>query len=390
MPCTPGTCPTNQPLTEANYGSGSGGAFAHYAHMGWVGFVKLNFKRDIGAVPAGEIQLRVTGADINLSQEIQAADVIDGRIDRTAYWLGPKMAEGTLNFPVVADNLVGGCPDPTEMKEQAARLLNSVWGWALTRDSYGRLCYWDTDIALRYANHAAFKYVNSIVNELTLNIAKEDMATIDLGVISQRREAEYYPQETSQPTITDFLSPARVLTWNDFTVNGVGACDLTGNLFHSNQVREFSMTINNNAERFYTLNGTLFPVDINVGKRDITGSLTLLGYNHDLRRRAEGNDTRFTSKDQIRIAAYIGDDRSVDGTSRDWTGSACSAPTTAIFAKALTGVIFQIEEVAMTNEVLETTVNYLAFGSDEADANYEGILPATSGAATSGAFPAWG
>lgn len=385
MPCTPGSCSTNLPLTEPNYGYGSGGAFEHYAHPGWVGFVKLAIKRNIGSISAGDILLRVTGADVNLSQDVNAADVIDGRIDRTAYWLGPKMAEGTLNFPIVADNLVGGCVDAADAQTQASRLLNTIWGWSLTRDSYGRLCYWDTDVIIRCANHAAFRYVNSIVNSFDMTVTHEDMATIDLNILSQRREDSYFPSETSQPNLTDFLSPARVLSWNDFTVNGLAACDSDSVLFHSNQVREFRMSINNNAERFYTLNGTLYPVDINVGKREVTGTLNLLGYNHPLRQRAEANDTRFTSKDQIRVAAYIGDDRSASGSSRDWVSDACTAPSTAIFAKSLAGVVFSIEEVSMTNGMLETSVDYVSFASDESDANYTSFIPTASGD-----FPAWG
>jgi hypothetical protein len=64
--------------------------------------------------------------------------------------------------------------------------------------------------------------------------------------------------------ISDFLAPARVFTWNDISKTpwgcdndaGLAANDL---LFSSSQVREFSMEVNNNAERYYTLNGTLYP-----------------------------------------------------------------------------------------------------------------------------------
>jgi len=383
MPCTPATCSDSPHLTDGNIDPNSvaGGPFEHYAHMGWVGSAALNFKKDIGNLSAGSrVTMRVTGADIRLSQEINSSDVIDGRIDKTAYWLGPKIVEGTLNFPIVADNATGGCIDPADVQTSAANLLNAIWIWGTTRDGYGRMCYWNTDIDVRYANHAAFKYLDSIINELNFSVTQSDFATMDLGIIARRREE--FNEPLTEPASATFLSPARVLTWNDFSFTGVGACDTTNLLFRSNQVRDFKMTIDNNAERYFTCNGTLYPVDINVGKRDISGSITLLGYNHLLRKRAEGNDSRFTSKDTIRIAAYIGDDRSTTGTSRDWTGDAWVAPTGSIFAKALTGVIFQIEEVSMTNEVLETTVNWLAFGADDNNDtdnnNYEAIIPGTS------------
>ena len=397
MPCNTVSCPTCNPLMDANFSPAlvGGNAFnSQYAHMGWVGFTKMNFKRAINtpngsSIPAGSILVRITGADLHLAQEVNRADVIDGRIDSTAYWLGPKIAEGTLNFPVIADNLEGGCVETGKVQEQASKLLNAVWGWTTTRDAFGRLCYWDTDIDLRYANHAAFKYTNCLVNEFTLNVAQSDMATIDLGIMATARDASYSSSSATvmeDPQLTSFLSPARVLTWNDFTINGIGQCDYSGILFHSNQVREFNMTINNHADRFFTLNGTLFPVDINVGKREVTGTLKLLGYNHVLRQRAEANADRFTSKDEIRMAAYIGYDTALSNTTRDWTGSGISPPTGSIWGKSINGVIFQIEEVSMTNEVLETTVNYLAFGVDSGfeGGNYETFIPATSAD-----FPAW-
>jgi len=59
---------------------------SHFANMGWVGFVKLF----IPSLNANNI-LRATSADINLSQTIDMPNVIDGRIDRTVYQLGPKL-----------------------------------------------------------------------------------------------------------------------------------------------------------------------------------------------------------------------------------------------------------------------------------------------------------
>jgi len=144
------------------------------------------------------------------------------------------------------------------------------------------------------------------------------------------------------------------------------------------------MEVNNNADRFYTLNGTLFPVDINVGKREITGSLTLLGFNHALREVAETNQDRFSEKNEIRVAYYIGEDTDVTGIGRDWFTE--TEPAQAIFAARLASVVFRIEEVSMTNDVLETTVNYLALASDKDGANYTAIIADPD---PSCYYPAW-
>ena len=390
MPCTPQSCPSvSTPQIEANFGSRRG-AYQHLAHMGWVGFVKLNFKSPVGGTGglSGDVMLRVSSADLKLSQEINNADVLDGRIDRTAYWLGPKIVEGSLSFPIIADNGLQGagasCPDPNDL-DQAGKLLNAVWAWGTTRDRFGRMCYSNTDMMIRYANHAAFTYHRCLINTLSFKVAQGDLATFDLGVYGTSRttlvtnEGGYNPDEAK---IDDFLSPARCLSWNDFTIYGEEGC--TGSftyLFNSNQVREFNMEVNNNADRFFTLNGTLFPADINVKKREITGSMTLLGYNNNLRVRAETNQERFTSKDKIHVAAYIGKDTHLD----DGIGGHRELRETelgAIWQPSLTGVVFQIEEVSLTLDALETTVNYIAHGTD--DNYYEAIDPPTSCG-----FPAW-
>lgn len=86
MPCTADTiCNRTQTGTfsQPNFVPDPVG---HFANMGWVGFVKLN----IPSLNARNI-LRATSADINLSQDITMPDVIDGRIDRTVYQLGPKI-----------------------------------------------------------------------------------------------------------------------------------------------------------------------------------------------------------------------------------------------------------------------------------------------------------
>lgn len=403
--CGPSTAPATDALINPNFMEGpdaTGNAFQHYAHMGWVGFVVLDVTGG-----GNKTHLRVTGADINLSQEVNTADVIDGRIDRTAYWLGPKIVEGTLNLPVVADTLPeslsvdGECPAASDISGSdsvAANLLNTIWDWAVVRDHYGRLCYDRANLDIRYANHAAFQFQRCLVNELTMNVTQGDMVTFDLSVIGRNRRSEGYStaeEVLSQPQSEYFLSPARVLTWNDITINGIGGCT-TGEadkLFFSNQVREFSMTVANNADRFYTLNGSLFPVDINVGKREITGSMTLLGLNHRLRELAETNQNRFTEKNEIRLAAYIGNDVGTGATeigdSRDWTTpieslTSTDYPANSIWARRLASVVFQIEEISMSNDVIETTVNYLALASDKDEANYEALIPASSCG-----FPAW-
>ena len=231
-----------------------------------------------------------------------------------------------------------------------------------------------------------------------MTVTQSDIVSFDIDVIGAARNRADEPAE-SDPTgmsISDFLSPARVMTWNDVTISGVGGCgsgqEELNRLFGSAQVREFSFEINNNAERYYSLSGRLFPIDINVSKREITGSLTLLGLQDRLSERAEAQQDNFTRKDEIRMMMFIGDEavsgtgNNAVGVSRDWF-ALTDTPSTMnnaqpFFWKKFTGVIFRIEEMSMTNELYETTVNWLALGNDQ-----EGYLAITP--ASSCEFPAW-
>lgn len=351
----------------------------HFANMGWVGFANIAIANL--TPPAGQI-LRVTSADVNLSQDITLPDVIDGRIDRTVYQLGPKIVEGTLSLPIIADDVAGGCP--SSVTSVAGQLLSDLWCWSMARGEQGRLLFPNATVDIRYANHAAFVFDHCLVNTFNLSVTQGDQIALDLGLIGRGRSAS--PDPSTSPIITDFLAPARVLTWNDITVTGWGGCSNVGPLWFSNQVREFSMEVNNKAERFYTLGGSLFPIDINVGQREITGTVKLMGLNENLRLLAETNQNRFTEKNEIRMGVYIGDDTFSPGVgggtfnSRDWTGT--DAPGNPIWARKLTSVVFRIEEIAMTNEVLETTVNWLALANDQN--NYEAIDPCPSTT-----FPVW-
>lgn len=407
MPCSPTSCPSagnpiNLSGTGPNFDTqqyGTGLASETLAHMGWVGFVVLNFD-STSSIGSSRTHLRVTGADLNLKQEVTTPDVIDGRVDRTVYQLGPKLVDGTLNIPMIADlpsslanggNSGASCQFGVGNLTYAGTLMNNIWDWASIRDTFGRMCNY-AGVDIRYANHAAFSFDKCLVNTLTMNVAQSDLVSWDINVIGRSRNdpsGVMTPSDvlTVGPKAARFLSPARVMTWNDVTINAVTGCT-NRVLFYSNMVRNFSLEVNNHIDRYYTLNGSLFPVDINAGKREVTGSLTLLGMIHELRKLAQTNQDRFSEQNELRLAYYIGNDTQTTGTRRDWTDpptGTLNPPTGSIFAKRLASTIFQIEEVSMTNEVLETTVNYLSLASDKNEANYEFTVPGTSCG-----YPAWG
>jgi hypothetical protein len=349
-----------------------------FASMGWVGYVVLNIQQ----LNRKQV-LRVTNSTLNLRQEVTLPDVIDGRIDKTVYQLGPKIVEGDLTMPLVADvdpasvTSLSGCVNASDIiSATSAGLMDTLWCWAGSRSAAGRMMYDQASLDVRYANHASFRYDRAMANRLSLEVTESQPVNVTVGIIGRSRNRYETPEV--DPPLSDMLAPARVLTWNDFSVDGFRGCTGADTaLFYSNQVRQFSFDITNNVERYYTLNGDLMPADINARKREITGTMRLMGMNHELSRLAEGNQDRFTEKNWINMALYIGN------STYDYNSATFKPRSgTPVWLKKITSVVFKVEELSMTNELFETTVNWQALANDQS--NYEAFDPATSCS-----FPPW-
>lgn len=344
------------------------------AKMGYVGSVTF-----LGTT-AGNIRVRATSADIRPSQEISYPTVIDGKIDRTLYQLGPRLVGGNVAFPLVHEgmqNIASGrsCDQLTSKTLGAA-----FWEMAVRRDSFGRLIN-QFDAQVRYTDDTAFLYPACIINSMTISVAQSDSVNVTLDVWGGANSDDNVRQPS--PNVEpDFLSPARVVTWNDFLLRVYGD---NGELeqIRGDWIRNFEVTVNNNAERFFTLNNRLAPQDITAKKREISGSLTLMGRNPGLSELAYNNQERFTSTARIAFGYSLGGAGSI------------------AFTTALHGVIFEIEEIAITNELVETTVRYAALG--DCDNGFEateignqaalpdgsGWAPGVFGGRSSVGFPNW-
>jgi hypothetical protein len=319
------------------------------AYMGYVGYVQLK--------PEGEAYtLRVTSADISLKQEVNAPDVIDSRYDRTVYQLGPKEIDGSIAFPAVYDESGG------------ADIIRTVYNYAVTRltpdGSLGQM-----DIDVRYApgntwpNQADFTYTGCVINSWQFSVAQSDMVNITVEVIGEERLEP--GMETSDNTFEMFNAfnfsdtttsdgsytaqeNTRVITWNDARIEitpGRGDTATISGEF----VRTFEANINNNAERFYTLNGQLFPQAIAPTKRDVNGNVGIMGRHIALA--ALARDNQWYSFEESTIA--FGFVPTVN-TASDSTGQ-----IQPVFGVLLPNIVFKIEEMALTNDLFETTMNWI-------------------------------
>lgn len=316
------------------------------AYMGFVGFVRLMPTDPIpGWRQPDNFLIRATSADIRLSQEITRPDVVDSRYDKTVYQLGPKLIEGTIAFPAIYDQ-VGD-----------TNVFEALYRYAVTRHpSDGLLTPFDMDV--KYAasrgaeQQAEFTYKGCIANTWEFSVTQGDVVNCSTSVIgitriptqlkSPGRNDDYTDCAGQDFDTNSSLGTTRIVTWADARVRvnpGRGTTLPIDGRF----IREFTVSINNDAERFYTLNQQLFAQAIAPRKREITGSLVLMGRNPALSQIAETNEE------------FCNESSSLDFGYVSKTNSTCPG---ADFSVRMPNVIFQIEELALTNDLFETTVNW--------------------------------
>jgi hypothetical protein len=288
------------------------------ASLGYVGWIKLS---GTGGAP----YIRVTSADIKATQGIDKPSLIDGMYDKTTYKLMPIEIGGSLQFPAVYEAVQGSSMTPAEF----------LWQAAFYRSSSGRLLYPISTAQLKYYDGFGYTFTDCSPESYEFSVTQGDSVNINVGMWARTRE----PSVTATgPSYTN--RNTRIVTWQDTQfVIGSGAGD---NLLPKNTIRTFSFTLNNALQRFYTVGtGDLYPVDIAPTKRDLTGSITFMGVNQDIAALAASNDTRCYEHNTLSFGYSVN------------TGSCTSQ-----FIVPFTGVVFQIEELGLSNELVESTVNY--------------------------------
>lgn len=292
------------------------------AQMGFVGFAQF-----IG-VPGATDLIRTSSCDIMLRQDIDAPDIIDGRYDRTLYKLGPFEAGGGMEFPAIFGT--GSCQ---------YSIAGGLLGMAVNRQgASGLLQSFDTNIRYTNANYtgdSAFTYKDCIINSYKFSVTQGDQVNISLDIIALYRQENASMPYPPGPSLTPVT---RIITWNDSYVN-ITLGD--GTDIASAWVRSFEANFENNAERYYTLNGSLYPQAVAPRKRDITGSLTVLGRNNFLADRA-----------------YTNADRCVANATIDFGYNVSASGCCGAMNIRLPNVVFQIEEMSQTVDLFETTINW--------------------------------
>ena len=297
---------------------------------------------------ANPFKIRASSVGLNAKQEVNFPELIDGSIDRTAYSLGGYMVEGDLGFPMIHEGTSlasngGNIPSSKASCSPFTKsMAEAMWKLASMRDGKGRLKY-NADLAVVYPDNTVFVYKTSYINNLSMKVAQQGQVELTSSWIGLGK----IPGSGSFSKAPNYLSPARIVTWNDFTMLAYSAAGSTGRIgvdIDGEGVREFNVTLNNNIDRAFTLNGSLNPQDVYARKRQVNGSIKLLGRSKYLNRMGEENTKYFTSDEHIAFGYKIG------------TGN-------IYWATVLHGVIYKPEEMTLNPaDVFETTVNYEAAG----------------------------
>lgn len=281
-------------------------------------------------------KLRVSSLGLRASQELSPMDTIDAAYDNTAYRLGPVRIEGDMSFPIP--------------------VLNNKWlsimKLGIERNSItGQLQNKNITVDASYDHLIGYRYEECSVNTMSVSIASEEALEVTMNLIGTKRIPS-----TKVPISGN--APERVLTWNEVQITSggsmTGSGTSTGGAVVSDQVRNFSFEVNNNNTVFFALKDTIFALKDNIvaGKREVTGSMEAAWNGGGLANFAYTVNAD-NGKNYCQSDLWI---------QMDLTAN-CGA-SSALPAIKFWGILYNMEEISMTNDFFMGTQTWRAYGND--------------------------
>jgi len=288
------------------------------APMGYLGFVKVT-----GG--GADINFRALSCSLAAKQAIQHPDVIDGRVDRTTYQLGPVEVEGDVGFPVVVSAAEGN-------------ILGLIWPFVTQRDVNGELFPPEgRQVYVQYSTGIRRSFNGCKPNTFEIKCTAQERVEGTIGFMGTTIDEGGGSEKVT-------VSPARILTWDQVLISIAG----DNVRAETCQIKEFTCRINNNMSRNYTFcpGVGLFATNISTGKRHVEGTLGFQGW-------ALTEDAAITNSQRSTANATL-------------TASIGIAPVN--FTKTFKRVIFEYQSIDLTVGVLTSTVNWFAHADDGTDA----------------------
>jgi hypothetical protein len=314
--------------------------------------------------------IRITSFGMKATQTLETMDTIDGVYDRTAWRVTPLSVEGDIAFPLPANKegkTTATTPPFEQLLEFAAARQDVLAGNPGGSTANAGDLINSRELLADYDNTVSYKYTGCKCNTFSMSVAAEEAVEFSMNMIGSDRQLQ------TDFTHIDRLSPERMLTWNDVEVIGereTGALptsltNLGSLVFDSSQIRNFSFEINNNVTKFFALDGGVIakPGNIIAGKREVTGSIeaawngfvdtaavtgsvpatldNIQQFNRDV--------TNTTSHNQIKV--FISN-----------SGTLATPSGTNSTGIAFAGVVYDIEDISMTNDFFMGTIGWKAMG----------------------------
>ena len=333
------------------------------AYAGYSGFVVYKAT----GTATGNYLLRADRCSLKGTQEIDSIKDIDGSIDSTRYALKPFSVSGDISFNLDSSPDSAGYLAFERIYQDV--VLRSRDGRLLIREQPG--C---RNMLVRYGGDVAYEYLDIVPNKMDIECSANEALRITTSFIGRGRRGPFTGTSAEMGSGLSDASggtnsaPIRVVTYNDISISIVQSSGNGVNTIMGVDVlplvKSFTMSIDNQVEAVHTLSGTLAAYDLIAKKRQISGSITFLGRNKDVADYAMNHEIYSSSKVGLKIKVRFGN--------------------TTRTLLTLRGVIFKIESMDLTNDVLNSTMSFIALGDQSI--GYEAITGLNSDAgANSGA-----
>jgi len=224
----------------------------------------------LGSASIDGSPMYLTGSSLNPVQELNAPELIQGRIVKHVVNYGKTEIGGNFTGAMAEDHAHG------------------IWTRAYDRDSSSNDHMLNDSIVveINYYRSSGRTFKHCCINSFEITLTAGDIAYFTIDFMSAANPAQFADEEFVDPTApTNRPVPTggkKMITWDRcaFNVTQWTAPDLG--------LQAFSFSINNNLQRVYCLNegtdaGTenmrLFPCELVAGFRDITGSVSVFSNN---------------------------------------------------------------------------------------------------------------
>jgi hypothetical protein len=255
-------------------------------YQGYMGYIDYDINGTTGI-------LRFADCSLNAKQEVITPDVMTGDWNKQAFYFGKIEVGGSIGGPFMDSFITGGGS-------------NSLWNWATNRGTSNCPNQFESTFNVFYycaqnsiVNYRAFGGL--LCNSFTLTATAGDLVNFSMDVIGNS-SSKFTSQTNTRQTTKD-----KVVTWEKLQVTVTpDEPDTGGGSAHtivSDQIQNFEITIANNIEAVYNIGAgaTLFPYQLLLGQREITGTITLFNA-HDMNGYESYDD--YTAGDNLGTVAF--------------------------------------------------------------------------------------